>query len=210
MRTAERAGEDDVANAAEEIARDERTMMARLEETFDLAVQASLEAVGRDDLTEQLRKYLADAHAIEEQAIGLLERAPKIAGSERLAHIYADHLGETRDHAEAIEARLDALGGDPSTLKDAALRLGALNWGAFFQAHPDTPGKLAAFARAFEYLEIGGYEQLKRVAELARDEETVRTVERILGQEREAAERISGAFDEALTASLEHAGVEHG
>jgi ferritin-like metal-binding protein YciE len=204
---AERAGEPDVVNGAEANARDERAMMERLESTYDNAVDASLQRVDHDGKREQLRKYLADAHAIEEQAITLLERGPKLAGSETLANIYAEHLGETRDHAEAIEARLDELGGDPSTLKDAALRLGALNWGAFFQAHPDTPGKLAAFARAFEHLEIGGYEQLKRVAEQAGDEETVHVVERILAQEREASERIAGAFEEALTASLEAAGV---
>lgn len=29
----------------------------------------------------------------------------------------------------------------------------ALNGGAFFQAHPDTPAKLADFAFAFEHLE---------------------------------------------------------
>jgi hypothetical protein len=99
------------------------------------------------------------------------------------------------------------LGGDPSTLKDSPMRLGVLNWGAFFQAHPDTPGKLDAFGRAFEFLEIGGYEQLKRFAERIGDLETVAVVERILAQEREAAERIAGAFDEALTASLEGQGV---
>src|SRR5207244_11395524 len=116
---------------------------------------------------------------------------------------YSEHLDETRDHAELVAERLHSLGGDPSTLKDAALRLGALQWGAFFRGHPDTPGKLAAFAYAFEHLEIGGYEQLKRVAARAGDEETVRTAERILGQERAAAQRISGVFDDALTASLE-------
>ena len=36
------------------------------------------------------------------------------------------------------------------------------------QAHPDTPGKLAAFVYAFEHLEIGGYEQLARVAQPCR------------------------------------------
>ncbi len=200
---AERADELEVADAANQIAAEERRMMRRLESTFDRAVEASLREVGRDDLTEQLRKYLADAHAIEEQAIALLERGPKLAGSPTLARIYSEHLDETRDHAEAVEERLNALGGDPSTVKDAALRLGALNWGAFFQAPPDTPGKLAAFARAFEHLEIGGYEQLRRVAERAGDAETAALVERILAQEREAADRIAGAFDEAVTASLE-------
>jgi ferritin-like metal-binding protein YciE len=179
----------------------------RLESGFDRAVEASLQQVGRDDLREQLRKYLADAHAIEEQAVALLERGPKLAGSERLAQIYAEHLDETRDHAELVQERLHALGGARSSLKDAALRLGALNWGAFFQGHPDTPGKLAAFAHAFEYLEIGGYEQLKRVANRAGDGETAGVVETILEQERSAAERVAGAFDEAAAAALEAQGV---
>jgi|SRR3954447_13974817 len=209
-RVAERAEEEDVANAARQIAAEEHEMMERLESTFDLAVDASLRALQPEDLREQLRKYLADAHAIEEQAIQLLERGPKLAGDPTLANIYSEHLEETRDHAELVQERLHALGGDSSSLKDAALRLGALNWGAFFQGHPDTPGKLAAFAHAFEYLEVGGYEQLRRVAERAADGETVETVDRILGQERAAAGRIAGAFEEAVTASLESVGVAAG
>jgi ferritin-like metal-binding protein YciE len=202
-RVAQRAGETDVVDTAKKIRDDECRMIERLEASFDAAVEASLRELEPDDLHEQLRKYLADAHAIEEQAIALLERGPKLAGDEHLAEIYAEHLEETRDHAELIEERLTALGGDRSTLKDAALRLGGLNWGAFFKGHPDTPGKLAAFAYAFEHLEIGGYEQLKRVAARVDDAQTVQTVEGILAQEREAAGRIAGAFDEATEASLE-------
>src|SRR5581483_4102533 len=119
---------------------------------FDNAVEATLREHPRDDLSELVRKYLADARALEEQAIGLLERAPGASDDARLAHVYEEHLAETRDHAELVAARLDALGGDPSSLKDAALRLGALNWSAFFPGPPDTPGKLAAFAFAFEHL----------------------------------------------------------
>jgi ferritin-like metal-binding protein YciE len=204
---AERAGDETTIETAERIAADEGAMMERLEGTFDVAVDASLREVGRDELDEQLRKYLADAHAIEAQAIALLERGPKLAGSERLERIYEEHLAETRDHKELIEGRLQALGGDPSKLKDSALRLGGLNWAAFFRGHPDTPGKLAAFARAFEHLEIGGYEQLKRVAERAGDQETAELVGRILEDERRASERIAGAFDDAVDASLEAVGV---
>jgi ferritin-like metal-binding protein YciE len=182
-------------------------MLQRLQSTYDLAVGASLAEVGRDDLAEQLRKYLADAHAIEEQAIELLEKGPKLAGDEVLAHLYEEHLAETREHEELLRARLEAVGGDPSTLKDAALRLGALNWGAFFAAHPDTPGKLAAFAFAFEHLEIAGYEQLKRVAERAGDAETAGIASRILEQERAAAARIGSEFGRAAEASLASADV---
>jgi len=199
---AERAGEGSVAETALRIGADERAMMTRLENTFDVAVDASLRRVDRDDLGEQLRKYLADAHALEQQACALLERGPKLAGTESLAHLYEDHLAETRDHAELVEDRLHALGGDPSNLKDAALRLGALNWTAFFRRHPDTPGTLAAFVRAFEHLEVGGYEQLKRVAARAGDEQTAQVCNRILAQERQAAERVAGMFPEAVEASL--------
>lgn len=199
---AERADDGFVAAAADRIAAEERAMMNRLERTFDVAVDATQRAVGGGDVAEQLCNYLADAHAIEEQSIGLLERGPKLAGSERLARIYEDHLGESRDHCELIQERLHALGGSWSTLKDAALRIGGLNWSAFFGGQPDTPGKLAALVRAFEHLEIGGYEQLRRVAERAGDETTSRVVARILEEERTASKRIAGAFGDAVEASL--------
>ena len=208
LRVAGRAGETEVADAARRIRDEEREMMRRLEASFDRSVDASLREVGRSDLQEQLRKYLADAHAIEEQAIALLERAPGMSDdASQLAATYAEHLDETREHAELVAERLQALGGDPSSLKDAALRLGALNWGAFFQGHPDTPGKLAAFAYAFEYLEIGAYEQLKRVAERAGDGETIAVAERILAQERAAAEKIGAQFDEAAASALATLGI---
>jgi ferritin-like metal-binding protein YciE len=195
------AGEPDVAAAADRIQAEERAMKERLAGCFDDAVTASLSALEPDNLQEQVGKYLADAHALEEQAIGLLERA-----SERdegaLAEAYEEHLAETRDHAEAVEARLDALEQGRSSLKDAAMRMGAINWATFFEVHPDTVGKRAAFAYAFEHLEIGGYEQLKRVAERAGDQETAQLVERILDQERNAAETIASLFPEAARLAL--------
>ncbi|MEN3342196.1 MAG: hypothetical protein V7644_1600 [Actinomycetota bacterium] len=207
LRVADRAGEPEVAEAASRIRDEERRMIERLEAGFDRSVEASLRQVGRDDLEEQLRKYLADAHAIEEQAIGLLERGAAIVQEPQLAAVFSDHLAQTRDHAELVEERLHALGGDPSSLKDALMRLGALNWGAFFQGHPDTPGKLTAFAYAFEHLEIGAYEQLARVAAAAGDEETAALARRILAEERAAAGTIAGSFDAAVTASLRAVGA---
>ena len=206
-RTADRAGDASVSGIAREICSDERAMMHRLEGCYDGVVEASLREVGPDDLKEQLRKYLADAHAIEEQAITMLEKAPELSGDTPLNHLYEEHLVETREHAELVHERLDALGGDNSSLKDVAMRMGAMNWGAFFGGHPDTPGKLAAFTFAFEHLEIGAYEQLKRVARRAADEPTATMAERILEQERTAATRIEGMFDEAVAAALRAVGV---
>jgi ferritin-like metal-binding protein YciE len=202
-----RAGDADVAAAATRIRDEERAMIERLEGHFDAAVDASLRSVEPADLREQLRKYLADAHALEEQAIALLERAPAIGGESGLASLYEEHLAETRGHAEQVEARLTALGGDPSSLKDAALRLGGLQWTAFFAGHPDTPGKLAAFAYAFEHLEVGAYEQLRRVADRAGDGETAAVATAILAQERAAAVRVAASFNLAAAASLDALGV---
>jgi ferritin-like metal-binding protein YciE len=92
-------------------------------------------------------------------------------------------------------------------LKDAMLRLGALNWGTFFAAQPDTPAKLAAFSYAFEHLEIASYELLRRVAARTGDSQTQATAEAILGDERAAAATIHAAFNQALDPSLEAQGV---
>ena len=206
-RVAERAGDAETAETARRIRAEEQRMADRLASAFDRAVDASLREVGPDDLDEQLNKYLADAHAIEAQAIELLEKGPDLAGDPQLARLYSEHLEETRAHQRLIDERLAGRGGDSSSLKDIAMRAGALNWGTFFRAHPDTPGKLACFAYAFEHLEIAGYEELKRVAERVGDQETVVVAERILAQERAAAEKLAAAFDRAVTASLEAVGV---
>jgi ferritin-like metal-binding protein YciE len=202
-RIAERAGEQPVVDAARSIAVEEKRMMERLEGLFDESVNASLEDTERPDLSDKVRSFLADAHALEEQAIKLLERAVDHAGSPELAKGYEDHLAETREHARLVEERLHALGGKPSMLKDAMMKLGGLNWATFFAAQPDTPGKLAVFARAFEYLEIGGYEQLKRVAQRDGDRQTVDLVTGILLEERAAAQRLASSFDEAAAAALQ-------
>jgi ferritin-like metal-binding protein YciE len=206
-RVAQRAGDDTTVETAERIRDEEERMAGRLEGSFDRAVEASLREVGPDDLGEQLNKYLADAHAIEAQAIQLLEKGPDLSGDSELARIYEEHLAETREQQRLVRERLDARGGDTTGLKDAAMRAGALNWGMFFQLHPDTSGKLAAFAYAFEHLEIAGYEELKRVADKVGDPETVSMAETIIGQEQAAAQKIYGAFDRAVDASLREIGV---
>jgi ferritin-like metal-binding protein YciE len=182
-------------------------MSDRLLAELDRAVDASLQAQRPDDLREQLCKYLADAHAIEAQAIGLLEKSQDIAGDPELARVYAQHLEETRDQQARVRDRLEELGGSPTPLKDAGLRAGALNWGAFFAAQPDTPGKLAAFAFAFEHLEIAGYELLRRVATRAGDAQTATLAESIAAEERAAAEKIAAAWDLAVDASLREQAV---
>jgi ferritin-like metal-binding protein YciE len=198
---AREAGEIEVAERAARIEAQELAMKERLATCFDEAADASLAAIQPADLQQQVASYLADAHALEQQALGLLERAVG-SGSPALDAAYDSHLSETRAQSDAIEARLQALGNHRSHLKDAAMRLGAVNWATFFAAQPDTAGKLAAFVYAFEHLEMAGYEQLARVADRAGDRDTAELAERILVQERNAAETVKALFAPAAALAL--------
>lgn len=201
------AGDDATVWAARKIAAEERLMMGRLERRFDTAERISHEKAatgrtGRQDINEHVRTHLAEAHALEAQSTQFLEKSGEIAGDPQIAALYREHLVETRDQARLLEARLHALGGDRSGLKDATLRLGGWNWGLFFQAQSDTPAKLAAFAYATEHLEIGGYELLRRTARRAGDIETEALCDRILDEERGMAARLASHFDLAVRATL--------
>jgi len=199
---AERAGDSETAAVARSIREQEAAMAERLAAGFDRAVEASLREVGADDLGGQLGNYLADAFAIESQALQLIEQGGAIAGESELRKVLSDHLEETRSQQAAVRARIEARGERPSRFKSVLLRIGGVNLGAFFGAQPDTPAKLAGFAFAFEHLEIAAYEQLLRVARRAGDDETARIAERIVGEERAAAAAIRAQFEPSVDAAL--------
>jgi ferritin-like metal-binding protein YciE len=202
-RVAAMAGDEETESVAARIGAEEQAMADRLASCFDEAVEASLDKDDPDYLGERLDDYLADAHAIEEQAIGLLKQARKVAGNEHLARLFSEHLEETEDHERRVAARREGRGASTSNVKDAALRLGALNLGAFLAAQPDTPAKLAGFAFAFEHLEVASYELLRRLAAKAGDAETASLAGEILAEERAAAEKIASQWDRAIEASLD-------
>ena len=205
IRFAEAAGDGETVAAAKSIREQERTMMGRLESRFDNAEAAS----HRDKtggMLGDIQMHLNEAHALEAQGIALLSKSDDIAGSGPLAEACRANLADTREHAAALERRLDALGASTSKLKDAVLGAGGLNWGFFFQGQSDTPAKLAAFAYAFEHLKIAGYELLLRSAKRAGDTGTIELAEMLIASERAMAERVLGTFDSAVQATLQQVG----
>jgi ferritin-like metal-binding protein YciE len=206
-RLADRAEDSAVAEMAATIGAQERAMADRIDQRWDAAVDAALRAKGAEDVRKDVVKYLRDAHALEAQALQLLESGPAIAGLDPLAEVFRDHLEETREQQRLVEERLSALGSRPSRFEAGAMRLGALNIGTFFKAQPDTPAKLAGFAYAFEALECGAYELLTRTARRAEDEATASVAQQILPQERAAGERVAGTWDAAADAALSAHGI---
>jgi ferritin-like metal-binding protein YciE len=200
---AKRAEDEETAAMAREIAGEEGAMAERIEEHFDLVAEVALREVANDDLPEQLNKYIADAHALENQAVALLQGGQRIAGDPGLARLFQEHLDETREQKQRLHERLKARGASQNFLQDAALYAGGLGVGSFLAAQPDTPGKLAGFAFAFEHIEAAGYELLRRVADRAGDAETSQVAESNLGEEREMARRLRQHFDSAMDSALE-------
>jgi len=194
-RLAERAGDEETARMAADIAEEESRMAERLEESFDTAVEVSLGAVDADQLDSALLAYLRDVHALEGQAAKLLEAGAERVDDEHLEAAFRDHLAETRGHLARVEGLLEERGARPSLVKDTLLKAGGLNLSAFFAAQPDSTTKLAGFAFAFEHLEIAAYELLQRVAARAGDEGVVAAAEEILAEERQAAERVAESWN---------------
>jgi ferritin-like metal-binding protein YciE len=196
-RIAERAGHGTVKETAQRIGEQERAMADRIAAHWDGAVEASLREKGAEDIGKDLVKYLRDAYALEAQALQLLETGPRIAEFDTLADVFREHLEQTREHQRLVAERLEARGSGPGRFHAGVMRMGAVNMGTFFKAQPDTPAKLAGFAYAFEALETGAYELLRRVAVRAGDEQTAATAEHILAEEQAAAERVAATWDAA-------------
>lgn len=154
------------------------------------------------DLERQLVKQLIDAHAMEKQAIQLLDSGAKTIGDEELARIFRAHRLQTEEHERYIAERLEAHSENPAKFKDLAMQAGALGIGLAAKALPDTPVRLAKVAFAFENLEIVTYDVLRRLADRAGDTETVAVVQRILEEEEAAAELVRGSLDRVLELTL--------
>jgi ferritin-like metal-binding protein YciE len=141
-----------------------------------------------DEARDVLIVGLRNAHAVENQAVELLERQV------RALHDYPDvqsrvqqHLDETRSQLERLEDCLDYLGERKSVLKDVALStLG--NFMALSNTMADDAIlKNALSSYSFEHYEIAAYESLLELAELADEPEMTPLLERNLSEERAMA-----------------------
>lgn len=88
-----------------------------------------------------------------DEIVGLARREPTWGAAEdRLGSAFELHLVETEDQERRVRERLEAPGGEPSKLKDAAGAAGGWGMVVFAAAQPDTPGKLTMHAYAYEHM----------------------------------------------------------
>jgi nucleoside-diphosphate-sugar epimerase/ferritin-like metal-binding protein YciE len=192
-KTAEESGDDATAAVAGQIGEEARRMADRLEGSFDLVVDASLNGGGELDLDAALDRCMADVHAIEKQGLQLLEMGPRVVEDEDLKRFFAAHLRESEEHEALLRERIEARGAKPAKARDAVLQLTGMQVGAFFAAQPETTAKLVGFVSAFEHLEIAAYELLERLARRAGDQKVTGVAERVLAEERAAVDALAQA-----------------
>ena len=154
------------------------------------------------EIEQELVDALADAHAMEQQSLTTLRAAVKVAGDPQLEALYKGHIAETERHLELLEARLEGHDAGRSLLKDLGGRVSALALGTGVVAQKNTPAKLVAVAYGYENFEVASYELLKRVAQRAGDQDAVEMADKILVNERQAAEKLAASYDLALERSL--------
>ncbi len=191
--TAEEAGDSATAATASQVAGEARRMADRLEASFDLVVDASLNGGGEIDLAGRLDRCLADVHAIEKQGLQLLEMAPGLVEEESLKRFFVAHLRESEEHEAMLRERIEVRGAGPDRAGDAVLQLTGMQVGAFFAAQPDTRERLVGFVAAYEQLEIAAYELLERLARRAGDSKVSGVAERVLVEERAAVAALAQA-----------------
>ena len=122
--------------------------------------------LARDAVRETFVTGLKNAHALEHQALALMDRQ-----MEHLAH-YADveqqlrmHRGETERQIERLETILADLGENPSALKDMVLQFTGNMAAMSHILAPDEILKNSFANYAFESFEVASYEALVIMAE---------------------------------------------
>ena len=133
---------------------------------------------------DTLASWLRDAHAMEGQAITLLEtQIDRLKNYPEALPRLRQHLEETKEQRAKVEQWLNQLGEDTSTLKDATMKLGANLQGMLHAMSSDEVLKHALSSNAFEHFEAASYCSLTAAAEDANEPEIARTCDGIMRQE---------------------------
>lgn len=117
---------------------------------------------------ETLVVNLRNAHALEKQVIAVLE--PQLALLDRYPDLHAkvtQHIAETHEQTDRLQAALEACGSSPSMVKDALLRVMGLGQSSVQGFGSDAVLKAVVADMMTEHLEIATYRTLIVLAEMA-------------------------------------------
>jgi ferritin-like metal-binding protein YciE len=148
-------------------------------------------AVDDDNIRDLFVTGLRNAHAVEKQAIQLIERQlDRIEHYPDVASKLRQHLAETRQQHERLDRILESFDESRSILKDMAMEFSA-NMGALMHGAADDEILKNTFANnAFENYEIAAYKSLITMAEMGGFSQHVPALQESLREEQEMARWI--------------------
>jgi ferritin-like metal-binding protein YciE len=154
-------------------------------------------------LTETLIVGLKNAHALERQAIEILERQGERLGAyPDLRDRVSRHLEESRKQQAAVGELLDRLGARPSALKEGVMSMMGNAQAMVHAAAEDEILKNVFACYAFEHYEIAAYRSLIAMAREGGFHDVEETCRQILAQEEAMAEWLGENLDATTRAYL--------
>lgn len=145
-----------------------------------------------EDSRERLIRYLNDCWAAEKAMVGTLKDMAKESNDPDTRSLFEQHSQVTWQHEEALEARIRALGEEPSDGKGFVNNLIGKVADLMGSSHDDYDKTTMNLCKAYatENLEIAMYESLIAYAEAIGDSETASLGRQIQSQEKNAADLI--------------------
>ncbi len=132
--------------------------------------------------------WLNDAYSMENALIQVLENHAKDAKDHpQVQSKIQEHLEVTRHHADRVKGRIQALGGDTSTIKSGLANIFGTVQGMSSGAAKDELVKNGISDYAAEQFEVASYRALIAGAQAIGDQETVRVCQENLREDEEMA-----------------------
>jgi ferritin-like metal-binding protein YciE len=140
------------------------------------------------DPRETLIGWLNDAYAMEKGLVQVLENhANDVKDRPEMYRMIAQHLEQTKMHAERVRDCVERLGGSTSSVKTAMGSISGFFQGRSTGASPDELVKNALSDYAAEHFEIASYRALIAAARALGENQVVQVCESILRDEEEMA-----------------------
>jgi ferritin-like metal-binding protein YciE len=148
---------------------------------------------------------LRNQHAVENQAIELLERqVGRLENYPAMRDRMQQHIEESREQAKRIDELLDALGTSASSVKDTMMSFVG-NMAAMMHAPASDEVVKNSFANyAFEHYEIASYKSLLTLAEATGHSAATQLLTRSLAEEQAMAQWIDDHLKATTLEFLQH------
>jgi ferritin-like metal-binding protein YciE len=141
---------------------------------------------------DRLIRYLDDAWAVEKALVSALNDMADEVNDPQVRALFQEHRQVTHDQEERLEARIRALGKEPSGGKGFFNQMVAKIGDVLHAAHDEYDKTAQDLMKAYatENFECAMYQSLASYATAIGDTETAQLARQHLQQEKEAADRV--------------------